>query len=71
MGSLPLSDKVKNTFLRFGSIGDRRKSLDWRTAMGFTVVGDRDDGEDEDENFKERIAVWLRAIRVRLRVFLS
>jgi hypothetical protein len=65
VGSLPLSDKVKDTFLRFGAIGDRRKSLDWRTAMGFTVV------KDGDENFKERVASWLRAVRVRLRVLLS
>lgn len=70
VGSLPLADTVKDTFLRFGSIGDRRKSLGGRTAMGFMVVKDEDDdGEDDgNENFRELWASWLRAVRVRMRI---
>ena len=73
VGSLPLSDKVKHTFLKFGAIGDRRKSLGGRTAMGFTSVkdGDEDEKEEGGKNFREIVASWRRAVRVRLRVLLS
>jgi hypothetical protein len=73
VGSLPLSNKVKSTFLKFGAIGSRRQSLDWRAAIGFTVVNDEDEDEEEeeDDNFEERVASWVRSVRVRLRVWLS
>lgn len=69
VGSLPLSDKVKNTFLKFGPIGGRRKSLDWRTALGFQVVGNSD--EKEHKTFGKTVVLWFRGLSLRLRVLLS
>jgi len=73
VGSLPLSDKVKEALLKFGPIGNRRISLGGRAAMGFTIVKDGygDEEEEEDESFREHLASWILAVRVRLRVLLS
>lgn len=68
VGRLPLSDAVKNAFVKFGDIGARRGSLGGKAALGFKTALDDD---EEEEDFVEVIERWLRTARLKLRTVFS